>query len=322
MRLRIVILGAGAVGSIIGAHLARAGEQVTLIARGQRAALLREHGITVTGLADFTVSVNVITRLDEVKETDVLFVAVKAYDTESALSSFRHLEVNGVLSIQNGVLKDEQLAHCFGGEKTIGAAAMLAGEIMPAGNVRFTRSEALYIGELPAGTSERVQSIATVLERAGIRAVVSPHIQTVEWSKYVGFASLMTVAGLTRLETCKILKAPELAHVLVILLREMALLAEKLGVPLEDYGVLGAKTLTSVSLEEAMTIIRHHGEQMEAVGATGHKVSSLQDLERGRRTEVEEIIGYAVQKGTTLGLRMPTVETCYRLLTGIDGYLR
>jgi 2-dehydropantoate 2-reductase len=57
---------------------------------------------------------------------------------------------------------------------------------------------------------------------------------------------------------------------------------------------------------------------MQAQGATAHKVSMLQDLERGRRLEVEETLGYAVRKGAELGLQLPTVETCYRLIRGID----
>ena len=109
--MKIVILGAGALGSIIAGHLARAGEEVTIIARGDRAAYLQQHGITLTGLADFTVPAAVATQPQMVREADVLVVAVKTYDTEPALESVSHLKVGSVLSIQNGVLKDEQLAH-------------------------------------------------------------------------------------------------------------------------------------------------------------------------------------------------------------------
>src|SRR6266436_1171928 len=106
--MKFVILGAGALGSIMGTHLARAGQDVTIIARGQRAAYLERHGITLTGLADFTAPVAVATDPRTVWEADVLVVAVKTYDTEPALASIRHLRVGTVLSIQNGVLKDEQ----------------------------------------------------------------------------------------------------------------------------------------------------------------------------------------------------------------------
>ncbi len=131
--MKIVILGAGALGSIIAGHLARAGEEVTIIARGERAAYLQQHGITLTGLADFTVPVAVATQPQMVREADVLVVAVKTYDTAPALESVSHLKVGSVLSIQNGVLKDEQLARTFGWDKTLGAAAFLSGGVTPAG---------------------------------------------------------------------------------------------------------------------------------------------------------------------------------------------
>ena len=112
--MKIVILGAGALGTVLGAHLARAGEDVTLIARGQRAAYLQEHGATITGLVDFTVPVPVVTDPSQLHDTDVLIVTVKTYDMESALAAVKHLDVGSVLSIQNGVLKNEQLAQTFG----------------------------------------------------------------------------------------------------------------------------------------------------------------------------------------------------------------
>jgi 2-dehydropantoate 2-reductase len=86
--MKIVILGAGALGSLIRAHLARAGEEITLIARGERGRLIWEHGIIATGLANFTVPVNVGDNPNEVQEADVLLAAVKTYDMEEALMSF------------------------------------------------------------------------------------------------------------------------------------------------------------------------------------------------------------------------------------------
>src|SRR5262249_1320759 len=98
--MKIVILGAGALGTLLGAHLARAGEDVTLIARGQRAVYLQEHGATITGLVDFTVPVTAVTDPQQVQEADVLMVTVKTYDTDAALASVKHLDVDSVLSLQ------------------------------------------------------------------------------------------------------------------------------------------------------------------------------------------------------------------------------
>src|SRR5215831_6155104 len=119
--MKIVILGAGALGTVLGAHLARVGEDVTLIARGQRAAYLQEHGATITGLVNFTVPITVATNPQQIHEADVLIVSVKTYDMALALKSIKHLQVENVLSLQNGVLKNEQLAQTFGWDKVLGA---------------------------------------------------------------------------------------------------------------------------------------------------------------------------------------------------------
>jgi ketopantoate reductase len=132
----------------------------------------------------------------------------------------------------------------------------------------------------------------------------------------------MTLAALTRLETYKFFKHPDLARVAAAVTREMAQLPVKLGIPLLDLGTFRAKTLSSVSFAETAANFRQVGEMMEQQGATAHKVSILQDLERGRRLEVEEIFGYAVRKGMELHVPLPTVETCYQLIKGIAESMR
>src|SRR5207237_10642344 len=119
--MKIVILGAGALGTVLGAHLARVGEDVTLIARGQRAAYLQEHGATITGLVDFTVPVPVVTDPSQLHDADALIVTVKTYDMDAALGSAKYLDAGSVLSIQNGVVKHGQLAGSSGWTKAAGA---------------------------------------------------------------------------------------------------------------------------------------------------------------------------------------------------------
>src|SRR5262249_23108325 len=97
--MKIVILGAGALDTVLGAHLARAGEDVTLIARGQRASYLQAHGATITGLVDFTVPVRVVTDPSQVHDAAALIVTVKTYDMDTALQSVKHIDVGSVLSL-------------------------------------------------------------------------------------------------------------------------------------------------------------------------------------------------------------------------------
>jgi 2-dehydropantoate 2-reductase len=316
--MRMVILGAGALGSVFGAHLARAGADVLLIAREGRAKVIQEQGLTVTGLVDFSVPVNVTARPRELQQADVLVVAVKTYDMDAALESVAHLHVGTVLSVQNGVVKNEQLARRFGWQRTLGAAAHISAELLSNGVVRFTANEWCSIGELPMGTSTRVEELVATLAGAGLHVEASAQIASVEWTKYVVVASWMALAALSRLETYRMFQHPDLAWVAAKVVQEMIQLPDRLGIPLLDKGAFGAQELSRMPFEEVVAYFQRVGEHMEAQGATAHKVSILQDLERGRRLEVEEIFGYAVAKGAELGVSLPTVETCYRLIKGMS----
>lgn len=318
--MKIVVLGSGALGSVLAGHLARADEDVTLIARGERAQYLQQHGVTITGLVDFTIPCPIVTDPARLSHADVLIVTVKTYDMASALASMGHLAFSSVLSLQNGVLKNEQLAQVFGAEKVLGATAILSGEVLPAGPVRFTLNQGVSIGEFPRGTSERVTHLVDVLERAGIRAEATAQIQTTEWSKFVGWVGWMALSVLTRLETYKFLSDAATAVIGVRLMRETAALADKVDVPLEDNPPLLVKTIASVSEQQAVETLRETGTMMGS-GAPTHRMSSLQDLERGRRLEVEETLGYIVTKASEQGVPVPTVETCYRLISGLNRFI-
>ena len=127
--MKFVIIGAGALGSIMAAHLAQAGEDVKLIARGNRAEYLRNEGITITGLSDVKAECEIVTDPRTITEADVLIMTVKTFDTEAALESTKHIKVATAFSVQNGLLKNEQLAKAFGAANTIGAAAYFSGGV-------------------------------------------------------------------------------------------------------------------------------------------------------------------------------------------------
>ena len=107
------MLGAGALGSIIAGHLALAGEDVTLIARGERARYLQQNGITITGQSKFNTDCVVVSDPSILSHADVLIVAVKSHDTDSAISSVDHLKVSSVLSVQNGWWPMQNSAVCL-----------------------------------------------------------------------------------------------------------------------------------------------------------------------------------------------------------------
>jgi 2-dehydropantoate 2-reductase len=322
--MKIVVLGAGALGSITAAHLARAGQDVALIARGPRARLLAERGVTVTGLSDFTVKLPIVERPQELDSCDAFMLTAKTYDTQTALEGVRNLKPQMAFSVQNGVVKDEHLAAVFGWEHTLGCIANFSGEVKDDGSVHFTRNEGLYLGDLPDGLSEGTRALVSIFDNAGIKAIGSERVQSVEWSKYATWLGLTAVSVLSRLYTHELYQDDGLDELQTTLTRETVALATAVGVEVMDLGgLIFPKTMSvAASTGECVDVLKKAGAAMEANGAVTHRMSALQDLLRGRQLEIEETYGYAVSKARELGVPMPAMETCYKLLVGINRNLR
>src|SRR5215471_16215814 len=186
--MRFAILGAGALGTILGAHLSRAGHDVVVIARGERAHKIARQGLVVTGLANVEARPAVIDDPKKLLEADTLVVATKAIDTPATLASVGHVRFDAVLSVQNGVLKNELLARAFGPSTVLGAMADFSGELLANGEAKFTRNVCLYVGDEHGGTSPRAEQVARLVDAAGVRCQAVPDIRTREWSSSsVGF---------------------------------------------------------------------------------------------------------------------------------------
>ncbi|MCI0829639.1 MAG: ketopantoate reductase family protein [Chloroflexi bacterium] len=315
--MKVVVLGAGALGSILAGHLARAGEDVTLIARGDRAGYLRDNGITITGVAEFNTPCPITSDPSELRDTDVLIVTVKTHDMEAAISSLAHVRFSSVISVQNGVHLNEQLAGFFGAACTVGSSAYFSGEMSPNGDVRFTVNDGFFIGELPEGVSDRVQDLSAMLQNTGIKSEPVANIQTFQWSKFAAWGAAAPVSILTRLATYRFLLDRDSALIFARIAREIAGIADKMGITVENSGLFPVKAWVSGSEEEAVSMLQELGAYLEA-NAPEHRVSILQDLERGRRLEIDETLGYAVAEARRLGIPAPTLETCYGLLRGIN----
>jgi 2-dehydropantoate 2-reductase len=312
------ILGAGAIGSILGAHLARAGHSVAVLARGERARAVEREGLRIRGLADFSVPVTVITDPSQLQTAETLIVAMKTPGTEAALAGLAHVEVGVALSIQNGVMKNELLAQTFGAERVLGALADTSGELLPSGEVLFTRNVNLPLGELGGGISERARRLAGMIDRAGVRSTAVEDIVSREWSKFVVWLGLMSMSVTTRSVTWRYLADEDCAWVLIRLVRESAALARARGVALTaGAAALPVALLVDLPEKDAIETIRRMGEEMRR-RSPDHRMSSLQDLEAGRPLEVEETFGYAVRKAAELGLSVPLLEAFYHTVTAID----
>lgn len=311
------ILGAGAMGSIVGAHLARAGHRVVMLARGARAAHLENHGLTISGLAQFSTPVYTLREPRSLASAGTLIVATKTPGTAEALRSLAHAQLEVTLSIQNGPLKNELLTQTFGRERVLGALADTSGELLPDGTVLFTRNENIYVGELGGGLSPRSQRLAQELEAAGVRAVATEAIQSLEWSKFCAWVGLMALSVTTRALTWQYLSDEDSALLLARLVREAGALACALGIALTDGAVLPTASICAAPERAAVALVLRAGEEFR-LKAPGHRMSSLQDVEAGRPLEVNETLGYACDKAQQLGLDLPLLECFRRLIAAID----
>ena len=321
VRTEFAILGAGALGSILGAHLARAGHDVTMLARGRRAEQVVERGLCIEGLADFSVPVRVLTDPCRLATAGTVIVATKAIGTAASLEPLRHADIGSALSIQNGVLKDELLAASFGARVVLGALANFSGELLASGQVLFTRNVELRVGEIDGSISERVRKIVASIDSAGVRAIATENIVGHEWGKFTAWAGLMALSVTTGRPTWQYLCDPIAAIDLVRIVRESTRLAAACGIDLAGASVLPILELDKVSDERAVEMVLAVGQGFRE-RAPAHRVSALQDFEAGRPLEIEETLGHALEVARQRNVATPLLDHYYELLRGLPQRLR
>ena len=271
------ILGAGAIGSILGAHLAKAGHSVVMVVRERRAQQLRAGGLRIRGLAEFDIEVPVLTDATQLPRAGVLIVAMKTMGTAAALQPFRNTQIDSAFSIQNGVFKNDHLVAAFGRDRALGSLADTSGELLPSGEVLFTRNINLLVGELSGELSPRAESIASTIDRSGVRSTAVPDMLGREWSKFVAWTGYMTLSVATRSVTWKYLVDPDIAVLLARTVREMGALARAQGVALNDQAMLPVASMCRGTEQEAVDAILRAGETFKTK-APEHRMSSLQDF--------------------------------------------
>lgn len=317
-RSEFAIVGAGALGSILAAHLIRNGRSVALLARGQRAQQLREQGLRIKGLSETSMPVEVVTDPAQLRETGTLIIATKTPGSEQTMASLRHVQVDRAVSIQNGVMKDELLSQTYGRERTLGALADTSGELLASGEVLFTRNVNLFVGELDGTMSDTARGIVQAIDDAGVRATLVPDIVSREWSKFVGWVGFVSLSLTTRAVTWKFLSDPDAALLIARLTRELGSLARALGIALtEDRAILPLGLVLDGTETQAVEAVQKVGADYQTK-APEHRMSSLQDLLAGRPLEIHETLGYALRKAKELNLSLPLLASFYSLVSAID----
>ncbi|MEM7468363.1 MAG: 2-dehydropantoate 2-reductase [Pseudomonadota bacterium] len=319
--MHFTIVGAGALGTILAAHLVHSGHRVSCVVRENRAKQLHANGLRITGLKEMSAECEIITDPATLDQTNVLIVGTKTYQTLTAIESLRHLKLGAVFSIANGVKKNEQLASVFQPKTITGCMANVSGELLADGTVNFTRNVCLHLGALEKAGEPMVETVAEEIDRAGVVCRAEQDIRSVEWSKYVGWVAFMSLAAITRARTCDFLMNANHADFAARLIKEMAEIARAKNIKLIDQSPMPVKTIAEAPGQAARDAVIDMGQQF-AKEAPEHRLSALQDLERGARLEHEDTLGYALEQARALDLPAATIADCFDLVSGIDAINR
>jgi 2-dehydropantoate 2-reductase len=311
--MRFAIIGAGAIGAFVGALLARAGEEVRLVARGAHLRAIRERGVRVRGsLGEFEVLAAATDDPAEVGVVDFVLLTLKAHSLTEMAPRLGPLlgPQTAVVSAQNGIPWWYFSRH--GGEwegmhlETVDPGGAISRSIDPArvigcvvypstiivepGVVEHIEGTRLTIGEPDGAKSERCRRLADAFIKAGLRCPIRTDIRHEMWVKLMGSVAFNPISALTRATLIEIVQCPETRRLATAMMTEAEAVARRLGINI------------SISIEQRL-------EGAEKVGA--HKTSMLQDVEAGRPLELEPMVGAVVELGRHLGLEIPYTEAVY-----------
>lgn len=302
--MKIMVMGSGGVGGYYGALLARQGNDVTFIARGAHLEAMRTNGLQVKSIfGDFNIQpARAAAAPEEAGTADLILFCTKTYSTEEAARAL--LPVIGpqttVLSLQNGVDACERIGKIVGVEHVVGGATWLSSAVEAPGVIKqVSQFRRVVIGELDGRRSERIEWIYQVLKETGIVVEISDDIQKVLWAKFVFIAAASSLGALTRLPIGEYRAVPETRQMIVSLMREVEALARAQGIAVDE------------------DVVQKSLEFMDA--AAPHIKASMQlDVENGRRTELDSMVGVIGRKGREHGVPTPTADFVYASLLPVE----
>lgn len=295
--MRIAVMGSGAVGGYFGGLLAKAGLDVSFIARGAHLRALREKGITVRGPGlEYAIPVKASGDPSTLGPVDLVLFCVKSYDTEAAI---RHaLPMIGadtvILSLQNGIENEERIGAVVGREKVLGGIAYVGSWIAAPGIIEHDGPGRFIFGELAGGTSARVQRLQALFARAGDFAKPTEDLGKAKWIKLSWNAAFNTINALVGGFASALVENSHIVDLAKRTIQEVAAVAAAEGVPLPP------------------DMIDRH---MEIARKSPSKTSTLQDVEAGKPLEIDALLGVILRKGSARGIPTPYCFALHALLT-------
>jgi 2-dehydropantoate 2-reductase len=286
------MMGSGGVGGFFGGRLASAGYDVSFIARGKHLAAMQEHGLTIENEPQGNIHVANVRATDDpaaIGPVDLVILSVKLWDTEAAAKQMRPLvgPDTAVLSLQNGVIKDDILRGEFGERAVMGGVCYVASTISKPGTILQTGTmQRVVIGEYGGAKTSRAEQLHAALAASGVTAELSDDVRKSIWEKYVFLVALSAATTSMRSTLGPIRANPRTRAFLLELMREAVAVGRAHGVALlADYA--DSRMPFADSLPATMTTSMHH------------------DLERGNRLELEWLSGGVVSLGEEKGVPTP-----------------
>lgn len=311
--MKICILGAGALGSSIGAALAQGGSDVWLVNRSAaHVDAINRDGLKVRegqreNASERVVRVRAALDIRGIGPVDLVLVLVKSFDTRSAMEAARDLvgAQTTVMSLQNGLGHEEELTQVVGARHVVAGKTYVGGVMLGPGRIiGGTRGKKTIIGELDGSMSPRVQAIADEFQRAGLDTTVTDNIVGTIWDKLLVNVSTGALAGITRLTYGPLYEVPEIEATAVAAVTEAVAVARAKGVRLS----IGAPRDAWLKASEGLP--------------RDFKTSMLQSLEHGSRTEIDFINGAVVREGERRGIPTPVNRALVACIKGIEKGLR
>jgi 2-dehydropantoate 2-reductase len=297
--MRILVAGAGGVGGYFGARLARMGETVVFLARGEHLAAIRRDGLRVRSTieGESVVKVEAVDSVAGVAPVDMVLFCVKSFDTDTAAAAIRPVigPDTGVVSLQNGVDNEARIDAVLGAGHALGGAAYVFATIEAPGVIVHRFGGRIAFGEVDGATRPRGERLREAFARAGVPAEVSPRITRVLWEKYLMISAQAGMTALTRSPVGVLRDIPECWRMYRTIIEELAAVARAAGVGLDDHAVETIMTAAAELDPKAVSSLHH-------------------DLVNGRRLELEALHGHAARLGERLGVPVPTICAVYAAL--------
>ena len=308
--MKIVMLGAGALGSTIGGTLAMGGNDVHFVDMWQEHVdLINKDGLHMTNeKEDWYVRVDARTTADTIGEADLVIVLVKSFATKQAVEQLKQTNVIGkntlVMSLQNGLGNEETIASVIGSENVISGKTYVGGRLIQAGYISAgVQGKWTYIGELNGEITDRIQTVCNVFNDAGLLCEVSDNIKGLIWDKLLINVAAGALCGITCLPYGPLYEEDYFKDVAVAAIQEGIQVAKAAGVVLKSEDPQYPWVAASEGLPGTF------------------KTSILQSLELKRPTEIDFINGSIVEWGKKYGIATPVNQTLVACVKGIEKYI-